>query len=42
MNKQIISDDAINSFEDDLLNRSSFVENLSNSPRYKSYIPIWA
>lgn len=42
MNKQIISDDAINSFEDDLLNRSSFVENLSNSPRYKSYVPIWA
>ena len=31
MNKQIISDDAINSFEDDLLNRSSFVENLSSS-----------
>ena len=42
MNKQIISDDAINSFEDDLLNRSSFVENLSDSPRYKIYIPIWA
>ena len=42
MTKQIISDDAINSFEDDLLNRSSFVENLSDSPRYKSYVPIWA
>ncbi len=42
MIKKILSDDAINSFEDDLLNRSSFVENLSNSPRYKSYVPIWA
>ena len=42
MTKKILSDEAIDTFENDLLNRSSFVENLSNSPRYKSYVPIWA
>ncbi len=31
MREQILNDDAINSFDDDLLNRKSFVENLSAS-----------
>ena len=31
MSSQILNDDAINSFDDDLLNRESFVENLSSS-----------
>lgn len=31
MTKKILSDEAIDTFEDDLLNRKSFVENLSSS-----------
>ena len=31
MTKKILSDEAIDTFENDLLNRKSFVENLSSS-----------
>lgn len=31
MKEQILNDDVINSFDDDLLNREPFVENLSDS-----------